>query len=100
MRIWAKTRCFSPLLLILGLSACQSAGNDMPMHSLAEKTGLATPQVEAKDFVKNHIRTDTHYMAVGVTPEGGKLKVRDAKGVTDLQKELEGEQKRAEDRAK
>ena len=48
MRIWAKMRCFSSLLLVLGLSACQSVGNDMALHGLAEKTGLATPQVEAK----------------------------------------------------
>lgn len=100
MRIWAKLRCFSSLLLVLGLSACQSVGNDMALHGLAEKTGLATPPVEAKDFVKNHTKSETSYMAVGVTPPSGKVSVRDAKGVTKLQKELEGEQKRAEDSAK
>jgi hypothetical protein len=100
MRIWAKTRCFSSLLLILGLSACQSTGNDMIFHGLAEKTGLATPEVEPKDFVKSHHRNDTKYMAVGVTPPSGTLPIRDLGGVTNLQKELEGEQKRAENSAK
>ena len=72
----------------------------MPLHGLAEKTGLATPQVEAKDFVKNLHRGDTKFMAVGVTPPAGTLSVRDATGVSNLQKELEGEQKRAVDSAK
>ena len=100
MRIWAKMRCFSSLLLVLALAGCQSSGQDMALHGLAEKAGLATPQVEAKDFVKNHTKSDTSYMAVGVTPPSGKVSVRDAKGVTHLQKELEGEQKRAENSAK
>ena len=72
----------------------------MLLHGLAEKVGMATPEVEAKDFVKNQSTTDGKYMAVGVTPENGTVKIRDPKGVTDLQKELEGAQKRAEQSAK
>jgi hypothetical protein len=96
MRIWAKLSFFSPLVLILALSGCQSSGNDLPFHGLAEKIGMATPEVEAKDFVKSHHSSDGQYMAVGVTPANGALKIRDPKGVTDLQNELEGAQKRAE----
>ena len=100
MRIWAKTRCFSSLLLVLALAGCQSTGNDMPLHGLAEKVGMATPEVEAKDFVKNHHTADGKYMAVGVTPSAGKIAIRDPKGVTNLQQELEGAQKKAEESAK
>ena len=100
IRIWAKPRCFSSLLLVLTLAGCQSAGNDIPLHGLAEKTGMATPAVESKDFVKQHLTNDGKYMAVGITPETGKIKIRDGKGVTSLQQELEGAQKRAEDSAK
>ena len=100
MRIWAKLSFFSPLVLILALSGCQSAGNDMVLHGLAEKVGMATPEVEAKDFVKSHQRNDGLYMAVGVTPANGTVKIKDPKGVSDLQKELEEAQKRAENNAK
>ncbi len=100
MRIWANSCRFSTLLLLLGLMGCQTAGNDMPLHGLAEKAGLATPVVEAKDFVKKSHKDDGDYMAVGVTPSAGSVKVRDPKGVETLQKELEAAQKRAETNAK
>ena len=100
MRICANLRCFSSLLLVLALAGCQSAGPDMMFHGLAEKAGMATPEVEAKDFVKNHHTADGKYMAVGVTPSAGKIAIRDPKGVTNLQQELEGAQKMAEESAK
>jgi hypothetical protein len=99
MRICAKMRCFSSLLLVLALAGCQSAGPDMMFHGLAEKAGMATPEVQPKDFVKKHQTADGKYMSVGVTPPSGKVAIRDPKGVTNLQKELEGAQKKAEDSA-
>jgi hypothetical protein len=93
-------------LLAAMLSACQtsqtpqtqaaSAQEGQTLHALAEKAGIATKPAEAKDFVKAARGPVGDYLPVGVTPDNGKIKVRDEKGVKQLRDELESTARKAE----
>lgn len=94
-------RIFALAIVTTSLAACQStngpnASDGMMFHSVAEKVGVATPAVEPKDFVKAARGPKGDYMPVGITPENGKLKVRDEAGVKNLRNELESTARKSE----
>ena len=94
-------RIFALAIVTTSLAACQSANgpdaSDGKMfHLAAEFIGVATPAVEPKDFVKAARGPKGDYMPVGITPENGKLKVRDEAGVKNLRNELESTARKSE----
>lgn len=78
----------------------QGAAASGPARFVAEKAGMATTVPEPKPFVVESRKPVTGYIPVGVTPPERRLTARDAKGVEDLRKELEGTARAAESRAK
>jgi len=75
-------------LAALGLGGCADVS---VFHAPAELAGFATTPKVGQDFIKETHPAKTEFTSVGVEPSHPDGKPRDAKGVKELQAELEAQ---------
>jgi hypothetical protein len=86
--IWTAKLGVVMTLAALSLGGCA----DLPVfHGPAQFAGFATTPKEGQDFVRESHPEKTEFTSVGVEPAKPPAKPRDAKGVKELQAELEAQ---------